>query len=565
MSTQAEINLHWAQMLVNGMVAGGLQQVVMSPGSRSTPLVLACERHPALKTWIQIDERCAAFFALGLARRESRAVALIATSGSAAAHWLPAVIEACQSAIPLILLSADRPLELQHWGANQTIDQSGLFSGQVRAVHLLTVADEGEDALRYVHQLGRRSLAESGWPLPGPVHLNIPFREPLTPVQDDESFSFETEAAPFVAPVLMPDPDQLQRLAQKLSGRPGLIIAGPESSEIKHAEALLQLAEVLGAPVLADPLSGLRFGEYPQEPLICHYDSFLRQAGFAEHHQPDWILRLGAMPVSKSLSEALNHWSDSFNILLDPQARWRDPQHLSDEQVVADVVLFCEQLQMQISASASGGWRDVFLQQQQQAKTKLESAEIFEAQLTQQLLAALPAYSTLFSSNSLCIRNLDSFSGCGRKTLQIIANRGASGIDGNVSTLAGLAANTRQGRVVGLLGDLACYHDMNGMLALAELDVLLIVINNRGGGIFHHLPQAELPEFERNWQTDSGLDFSQVASLYHLAYARVNSIEDFVSALKTMLNQSGARMLEVEIDAADSVVRHQAYWQLLES
>lgn len=564
MSRQTEINLHWAQMLVNGMVAGGLQQVVMSPGSRSTPLVLACERHPALKTWIQIDERCAAFFALGLARRESRAVALIATSGSAAAHWLPAVIEACQSAIPLILLSADRPLELQHWGANQTIDQSALFSGQVRASHLLAAADDGVEALRYVHQLGRRSVAESGWPLPGPVHLNIPFREPLTPVQDDESFSFETEAAPFVAPVLMPDPDQLQRLVQKLSGRPGLIIAGPESSEIKHAEALLQLAEVLGAPVLADPLSGLRFGEHPQELLICHYDSFLRQAGFAEHHQPDWILRLGAMPVSKSLAEALNSWSDSYNVLLDPQARWRDPAHLIQQQVVADVSLFCEQLQARISRAAPADWRDGFVQQEQRAKLKLESAEIFEAQLIQQLLAALPEHSHLFSSNSLCIRNLDSFSACGSKALPIIANRGASGIDGNVSTLAGLAANNPPGKVVGLLGDLACYHDMNGLLALAEQDVLLIVINNRGGGIFHHLPQAELPEFERDWQTDSGLDFSQVASLYHLAYARVNSIEGFAPALQTMLNQSGARMLEVEIDARDSVSRHRAYWQSIE-
>ena len=566
MAGQAAINLRWAQTLLNGLVAGGLRQVVISPGSRSTPLVLACERHPAITTRIQIDERCAAFFALGLARMDRRPVALIATSGSAAAHWLPAVIEANHSAIPLILLSADRPPELQGWGANQTIDQSRLFDGQLRHYYSLPVVAETPTSLRYLQQLGRRSMAESRWPRPGPVHLNIPFAEPLTPETDDEGqvgFNHDDGRQPI--PAIPPDPHQLQSLAEKLAGKTGVIIAGPETGEVTHADALLQLAEVLEAPVLADPLSGLRFGASRQDRLITRYDSFLRQPDFAAQHPPEWILRLGAMPVSKSLGAALESWAESFQILLDPLGRWRDPLHLSHELVIAGVTPFCEQLGSCVSASAPApaDWLDGFLQQEQRAQRGLAKADIAEAQLVEQLLAALPANSTLFCSNSMPIRNLDSFSGCGKTPLHIMANRGASGIDGNVSTLAGLAANNQQGRVVGLLGDLACYHDMNGLLAARELDVLIIVINNHGGGIFQHLPQAGLPEFERAWRTEPGLDFSRVAGLYDLNYDKVTQIKDFAAGLDVMLGRSGAGLLEVEVDAVDSVKRHRAYWQLL--
>lgn len=565
MSDQGSINLRWAQALIDGLVAAGLRQVVISPGSRSTPLVLACERHPALKTWIQIDERCAAFFALGLARMEARPVALIATSGSAAAHWLAAVIEAHHSAISLILMSADRPPELQGWGANQTIDQTQLFSGQLRQFHALPLAGDSPAQLRYAQQLGRRSITESRWPLPGPVHLNIPFTEPLTPDIDDElRLEFSHDDAQPAFPVAQPDPTQLQNLAERLAGKTGVIIAGPESTDVMHADALLQLASVLGVPVLADPLSTLRFGEHHKHPLITRYDSFLRAANFVAEHQPEWILRLGAVPVSKYLLNYLDTCADSFTVLLDPQARWRDPLQQIDALVIADVDLFCEQLRSRVSAAAPVAWLEAFLQQEQRAQQKLVDTDIVEAQLVEQLVAALPAHSTLFSSNSMPVRNLDSFSGHADKLLRIVANRGASGIDGNVSTLAGLAANNQTGKLVGLLGDLACYHDMNGLLALRELDVLIIVINNHGGGIFQHLPQAALPEFERDWQTDPGLDFSQVAGLYNLVYDKVTVINDFAAKLDVMLKQSGARLLEVEIDAADSVVRHRAYWQSLE-
>lgn len=565
MSAQGGINLCWAQTLVDGLVEGGLRQVVISPGSRSTPLVLACERHPAIETWIQIDERCAAFFALGLARADAgRPVALIATSGSAPAHWLPAVIEANHNAIPLILMSADRPPELQGWGANQTVEQSHLFAAQLRQFYALPLADNTKEALRYLRQLARRSMSESRWPLPGPVHLNVPFREPLMPELDDGYvFSSAVNDALQPFPLLMPEPAQLQMLVAKLKGKRGVIIAGPESSDVTHADALLRLAEALQVPLLADPLSDLRFGAHAQAPLLSHYDSFLRAEDFVSHVQPDWILRIGAMPVSKSLAGYLQASAESFTILLDPLGRWRDPQQLSNELVIADVRMFCEQLHSQISTPAPKAWLSVFLQQEHQAQAKLAEAEIAEAQLVNQLLSRLPAGSTLFSSNSMPIRNLDSFSGHADKPLRIVANRGASGIDGNVSTLAGLAANNQKGKLVGLLGDLACYHDMNGLLALRELDVLIIVINNHGGGIFQHLPQAGLPEFERDWQTDPGLDFSRVAGLYDLLYDKVTVMNDFGAKLESMLNQSGARLLEVEIDAADSVAKHRAYWQSL--
>ena len=562
MGEQALINLRWSQALIDGLVSRGLSQVVISPGSRSTPLALVCERHPAIQTWVQIDERSAAFFALGMAKARLQPVGLIATSGSAPAHWYPAVIEASQSAIPLLLLSADRPPELQNCGANQTIDQVNLFGSHVRHFHQLPVPVSNSEQLDAIHQLGQQATEESLFPLPGPVHLNIPFREPLVPDDSEVPISKSQTVesiTPFTPP---PDAVQLAQLATDLGGKQGIIICGPEQFADGFAEAVTILARRLGAPILADPLSNLRFGPHDQQHIISHYEAFLKRTSFTHNHAPDWVLRFGAMPVSKALAIYIESHEESLHYLIDGNARLRDPLHRIIDPIAADPTLFCLQLATQLPDTDNSKWLEGFKQEEQRAAQLVNTQGSIEATIIGQCIEALPEHSILFSSNSMSIRDLDSYSGNSNKNLRIKANRGVSGIDGNLSTLLGIAAanSDKPGLTLGLIGDLAFFHDMNGLLMARGLDAIIILINNNGGAIFQHLPQAGLPEFERIWMTPTNLDFSRVAALYNLEYQRVTTTGEFDAALDKALQQSGVRIIEVIIDAQVSHDEHHRYW-----
>lgn len=554
-------NLLWAETLADALVRNGLSRVVISPGSRSTPLTLACERHPAIQTFIQVDERCAAFFALGMARATSQPVALICTSGSALGHWHPAVIEASHSGVPLLLLSADRPAELQGVGANQTIAQDEFFGSAVRAYYALPEADASPAMLAYLQALATRAMQQCRWPHPGPVHINIPLREPLLPaVLPPPPVSVgSSQTTPL--PLIQPEPEQLQRLATTMGTRPGLIICGPGHFSPAFATSLMALAQRLDAPVLADPLSGLRFGPHMSEMMLTRYDAFLRNSEFCQDHRPEWVLRFGAMPVSKPLLQFLGGLEATPLYVVDPHGAWPDPLHCATEMVRATPELLCENLAAWVEP-ASSSWRKAFCAEEQRCAKLAENAEVMEGAVIRELLSQLPEGSTLFSSNSMAIRDIDTFSGCSRKALGIVGNRGASGIDGNVSTLLGLAAaHQGEGKVVGLLGDLALYHDMNGLLAARGLEATLIVVNNGGGAIFHYLPQAGLEEFERAWLTPTGIDIAQVAALYNLSHWRLEEGEGFGTALAEALATPGVKLIEIMIDARKSVNLHRQYWQ----
>ena len=262
MSDAGAANLRWAMALVDGLTAAGVRHAVISPGSRSTPLALACLRHPRLRTWIQVDERSSGFFALGLSKADRRPVMIICTSGSAPANWFPAVIEANHGLIPLILLTADRPPELRDCGANQAIDQVKLFGGQVRASHELPLAEATAEALQNLSWLAARAVDQSRWPLPGPVHINVPLREPLVPSGILPEYDVAAFPATVSYPAMLPPADEIVRWATELSGRRGLIVCGEGEYSDGFPAALAQLAEQLACPVLADPLSNLRFGEH---------------------------------------------------------------------------------------------------------------------------------------------------------------------------------------------------------------------------------------------------------------------------------------------------------------
>lgn len=552
-------NLLWADALIDGLAMAGVRRTVISPGSRSTPLVLACSRHPRIRIWTQVDERSAAFFALGLAKHDRSPVAVIATSGSAPAHWYPAVIEANHSATPLLLLSADRPPELQECGANQTTDQKHLFGRQVRAFFDPGPARSGPEALEQIRDLGVEAVHQAIGQNPGPVHINLPLREPLIPESIPPGKASSSEIATPRARQ-QPDQEQIERILNMISNGPGLIVCGPSTPEGDFHPAVAELARRMGTPLLADPLSNLRFGVHGQSNIFCRYDTFLRNRKFAGQNQPEWILRFGAIPVSKTLLQYLES-SKPTTILCAPRGDWPDPLHQTREMVRTDPLDLCNQLMDLVQTSAEDGWLQKFqLEEQRVRNIHLDTVGDTpnEQLIIEQLIQTIPAESTLFSSNSLPIRHLDSWSGSGAKPIRIMANRGVSGIDGNISTLLGIGAGSGT-RIFGLLGDLACYHDMNGLLAAKDIDAVIVMLNNGGGGIFGYLPQAGLDQFEQHWLTPTNLDFRKVADLYSLGFQRVVTQSGFQPALDSAMQESGLSMVEVMINREQSMARHLAW------
>jgi 2-succinyl-5-enolpyruvyl-6-hydroxy-3-cyclohexene-1-carboxylate synthase len=576
-------NLRWALALFDGLVRGGVRRVVLSPGSRSTPLVMAAQRQPLVELTPILDERSAAFFALGLAQASARPVALVCTSGSALAHWFPAVIEASESGFPLILLSADRPPELRGWGANQTIDQTRLFGGFTREYHDPGPAEEGPTALKAIRALGLRAALVSRGPRPGPVHLNLPFREPLVPGPACTAEPLGSLGAPANGPHDGPElhssatdharsfetPHWAQDLTPLLGGR-GIICCGPMTPSDASAEAIFACSDLLDAPLLADPLSGLRFRPAPGA-RITRYDSFLRDPEKAAALRPDWVIRFGGTPVSKTLSG----WIEGIpSILVDLGARWTDPTHDVVARITADPMAFCRLLQTRLDRAdrraVQGAWIRRWAGAEQTleryAGTFLEQSPWCEGHLVAALLERLPAGEGLFCANSLPIRQLDTWSGQSEKPLRVFGHRGASGIDGQGSTLAGLNAGRAEPTrgVTGLLGDLSFIHDLSGLLLMERLDRPCIVLNNGGGRIFDFLPQRGLAGFEPLWRTPPRVQPDALARAFGLAHRSVEDASGFAQAWSEAMD-AGTRgepagLIEVRLDAELSLRTHRAFW-----
>lgn len=571
------LNLRWALALFDGLVEGGMRHLVLSPGSRSTPLVLAAQRQPALTVTPILDERSAAFFALGVARASGRPVGLVCTSGSALAHWFPAVIEASESGIPLVLLSADRPPELRGWGANQTIDQTRFFGVHVRAFHDPGTPEDSPGAGKRMRALGRRAAAESLGDWPGPAHLNLPFREPLVPGVDcrAEAAQVQTAVQPPASshrlglagsrPLEAGSRPLTAGLTSQCSGR-GLICCGPGDWTADGAEALWQLAARLGVPVLCDPLSGLRFGfgsGSASEHRITWYDSLLRHPATAAALKPDWVLSFGRAPVSKTL---LGWLADVPTILVDAGRGWSDPNHDVRLKIDADPAVFCAWLadaDLELGTSDPdwlAGWFQAERRLERFAAEYLDQAPWCEGHLIRDLIARLPEGEGLLCANSMPIRQLDTWSGQRDRSLRLFGNRGASGIDGQTSTLAGLNAGGVP--TTGLLGDLSFLHDLSGLTALRALERPCIVINNGGGRIFDYLPQHGLPGFETLWRTPVAVDLVALAATFGLAHRSVSDGAGFRQILdESMQTGRPSGLIEVVIDADLSRQIHRDFWQ----
>ena len=535
MTDTGSLNLQWSHAMIAGFVAAGVTDAVISPGSRSTPLALALLRQPGLRTHVAIDERSAAFFGLGIAKARQRPVLLLATSGTAPANWLPAIVEASQSGVPLIAISADRPPELHACGANQTVPQTAMFAPYVRASHALGTPHE-DFVPGYLHRLTAQIVEQATWPHPGPVHANQPFREPLLPAakqpQAEEPAPIRTSHA-FAAP----DAQTLTELACRLSGRPGIIVCGEMPVAASRNDALTELAKALACPILAEPLSGLRFGSHDRSHLCVSYNRWLDERAGSSIPAPEWILRFGAFPVTRNLQNYVAS-PVTTHIVVDPWPRSVDPARKVTHLLRTDPQSFCAALLRQPLKAASDDWLPGFLALEKQVADRAEPNHI------RPILDALPAETALFVGNSLSIRQLDSLSGHFAKNLHVYANRGASGIDGNISTAAGIASANNQ--TVALIGDLTCQHDIGGLALTRGLDIVIIVVNNGGGGIFDHLPQHALPEFSQGWRTPQDVNFEHAAKTFGLGYQGANPFEALPDNLAHALERGGPHLIELK-------------------
>ncbi|MFB6080598.1 MAG: 2-succinyl-5-enolpyruvyl-6-hydroxy-3-cyclohexene-1-carboxylic-acid synthase [Haloferacaceae archaeon] len=558
-------NALWARALVDELARGGVDAVCVAPGSRSTPLSVAVAEHADVRAFSHLDERSAAYFALGRARRTGDPTPLVSTSGTAAANFHPAVVEASQARVPMLLLTADRPPELRDSGANQTIDQEKLYGDAVRWYRDVAEPEADARKLRSLRTTVARALAEATGTPAGPVHLNLPFRKPLepTPVEGDVPPDLDPLAAagrgddPFVraeggTPTL--DEDRVRALAEAFAVDRGLLVAGPADPPGLDADALTALAHATGFPVLADPLSGLRFGGHGRvTTVVGGYDGFLDPAVTADWPDPEVVVRVGASPTSKPLRKYLAR-VDARQFVVDPAGGWREAEFAATDLVVADPSRLAGRVARLVATAPAASWIDRWTDAEATHWAAVDAVEeSFEGRVLADVADLAPEPSTIFVSNSMPVRDLDRFARPSTSALTALGNRGASGIDGIVSTALGAGSATTDDLTL-VVGDLAYYHDMNGLLALdrCEVDATVVLIDNDGGGIFHALPIEEFdPPFTGWFKTPHGLDFSPTGDLYGLDFRRVDP-DDFREAYADAVAADGSQVLAASFDAEAS-------------
>ena len=570
-------NLLWTTTFVTALADAGLRAVCIAPGSRSTPLVLAFAAEPRIKIYRHLDERSAAFFALGLALVADKPVAVLCTSGTAAANFFPAIIEANMSQIPLLALTADRPHELRHSGANQTIDQVKLFGDHVLwAVDLpapVGLLVEDQLPIRNYALTAVRAYQLANGLRKGPVHLNLPFRPPLEPAGSDQysvgskQYSVDSRQASSERPSVHcsePTARTLVELVDKYER--GLIVCGPRCPAGDFPEAVVALSRQSGYPLLADPLSGVRFGPWVSDTAVCSsYETFL-QAGL-DWPEPELIVRFGALPVSKWLNSYLSRCRPHCRIHVRENGVWADDSHLTTDFIQANETAVCRQLTNRLPARGETAWLAAVTGAEQTARQSQREAmaqlPFFDGALANEIVAQLPAGGNLFVGNSLPIRHLDQFGSAQAKLLNIFGIRGASGIDGNVSLGLAVAAASQQPTVI-WLGDITFYHDMNGLLALTHSlqpagNVTFVISNNHGGGIFRRLPIAQFdPPFTDLFLTPHNLDFGLVADLHGLRYAKIGARAEFGEVLAAAVADPVPYLLDVVTDGrSDDQIRRQ--------
>jgi len=568
----------------------GMTDACTSPGSRSTPIVLSLARTQGLRAWSHLDERVAGFFALGLAKQTGRPVAVTCTSGTAAAELAPAVIEAAQARVPLIVLTADRPPELRDVGAGQTIDQLKLYGGAAKWFVEVGTHAATPERVRWMRTLACRAVWTALDGRPGPVHLNFPLREPLvleTPLPDEDPCPGRAGGRPWVArpgtglagaAASGAAHEAGMALAAAIPSRPrAVVVAGRDERDPALGEAIAAFAATAGYPLLADPLSGARRGP----AAIAHYDLLLRDEQLGGELRPELVLRIGDLPTSKWLRTWLASLTDVEQVTLDGEGAWQDPASVVSARLAANPRAALAALTPEHRDAGERAWLERWRAADRAAADAIAAVigraggeadeDATDGALNEPLVAAmlvdaLPRQATLFTAASMPIRDLEAFAAAQDDAPRILSNRGANGIDGTVAAALGVAAaktTNPPAPVVLHIGDVALAYDLTALLSARRLglNLTIVLVNNDGGGIFHFLPVArEGADFEQHVATPHGLDFAQAAALFGARHVLANDRATLRAELKRAVDGVGVTIVEVRTEREPNVALHRRAW-----
>ena len=543
--------------LVDEFYQLGVRHAVFSPGSRSTTMAMLFKEHEGFETYMNIDERSASFMALGIAKAHKEPTVLVCTSGSAVAHYLPAILEAQYSGVPLIVLSADRPHTLLHVGAPQTVDQHKIFGTAVNYFEELSVPQESH-YYTYPRQVARKAYMKAMDTKKGPVHINVPLFEPLVPELSRNHFeagrsSFKVVKPNYGGAFSCDDGNNLLERYERI-----LILAGPQI-DIDEANTIRSFGEALQAPILADPLSNVR-GCGASDVVISTYDALLAGQALWHELKPDCVIQFGQIVVSKRVQQMIASWTDVEYIEVNPTMDSMNPTGKTTMHVQASIDVFTHLYGKNNSSDTYLNiWRRLDQAGKKQLSTAIDEPHCFEGRTIRELQKQIPEDGQIFVANSMTIRDFDYFWFSGESKAVLYGNRGVNGIDGTISTALGLAVNGRPTYLV--TGDLSLFHDLNG-LAVAKthnLNLTIVLHNNDGGGIFEYLPQKGTKHFDYLFSTSQGLDYSGAAKLYACGYTKISSPDELSSVLAKIGQESGVHIIEIPTNREYSRELHKKY------
>lgn len=562
--------------LVDEFYQLGVRHAVFSPGSRSTTMAMLFKEHEGFETYMNIDERSASFMALGIAKAHKEPTVLVCTSGSAVAHYLPAILEAQYSGVPLIVLSADRPHTLLHVGAPQTVDQHKIFGTAVNYYEALAVPQESH-YYTYPRQVARKAYMKAMDTKKGPVHINVPLFEPLVPELSRNHFEAGRSSFKVVKPNYsnvfgFDNRNNLTHIINIAHNNDGtkeinnlleryeriLILAGPQI-DIDEADMIRSFGEALQAPILADPLSNVR-GCNTSDVVISTYDALLAGQALWHELKPDCVIQFGQIVVSKRVQQMIASWTDVEYIEVNPTMDSMNPTGKTTIHMQASIDVFTHLYGKNNNPDRYLNiWRRLDQAGKKQLSLAIDEPHCFEGRTIRELQKQIPEDGQIFVANSMTIRDFDYFWFSGESKAVLYGNRGVNGIDGTISTALGLAANGRPTYLV--TGDLSLFHDLNG-LAVAKthnLNLTIILHNNDGGGIFEYLPQKGTKHFDYLFSTSQGLDYSGAAKLYGCGYTKIFNPDELSSVLAKIGQESGVHIIEIPTNREYSRELHKKY------
>jgi 2-succinyl-5-enolpyruvyl-6-hydroxy-3-cyclohexene-1-carboxylate synthase len=588
-------NIAWAESFVNEMVAGGVKYVCISPGSRNTPLTWAFAQHKEIRKYVNIDERSSAFFALGLANRTGSPVALLCTSGTAAAELYPAIVEAYQQRIPLVICTADRPPELRGTGTNQTINQDNLYKNHIRFFADVGLPDLSIKKIMALKKTAVNAIEICCYKNKGPVHINFPFKKPFEPDNLTDEISNKTNYLLAKTIYKLPQYDTLVKIIgerwflnimRKLKHiKRGIITVGPENYGNEFYMNVIKLSRILKYPILPDGCSQLRFLSYPaakisdqthkitinnnNNNIICNYESMFRSTSFSEAYPPEIMLHFGRTSTSKGM-EDFNEKYSPLKIIINEEGDFFDPtrkgkSYKSSPSHFCKSAIECFQVDKHIREEEY--WLKPYLfadQILEQLKHKIlfNSGFLNEIRIINDFLESVPGNSSIMLSNSLPVRDFDYWASCYPKRLNIFNNRGASGIDGIISTALGIASVKKETAFL-ITGDLAFYYDLNALLTAEKYSIplIIILINNNGGGIFNSLPVSRYPDFLREYFiTPHKLNFEKLTKAYGIDYSKAKTWKNFKDLMQNTVAKKKTSVIEIQTDAVRSLNLRKKYW-----